>query len=120
MSEYELIKRDLVEVRKEMRETLTGVRSEIKELAQALRDLIRLDGDLTRVADMTARVGKEIDELASLMRVQYTDTDKRLRSLETTQAGNNKSVGLFDGLVAHVLSLAVGLVVGAVVMKAVS
>jgi len=113
MGEYEAIKKDLADVKSDVRESLAGMRSDIKELTKALGELIRLDGDLGRVADMASRIGKEVDELAGLMRTQQVENDRRLRALETQQAGNNKSVGLFDGLVKYAVTLLFGLAIGA-------
>ncbi|MDZ7804333.1 hypothetical protein [Thiohalophilus sp.] len=116
--EIDAIKQDSSEIRDEMRTSITGVRSDLKELTSALHDLIRLDGELNRVADLTGRIGTEVDSLARLMRKEHGSFDARLRSLEVGQAGNDKSVGLFDDWVRYGGFVIVGLVVGGVVAKA--
>lgn len=117
--EVQAIKDDLSALKQEMHTSLAGVSTEVKELTKALRQLIRLDGDLGRVADLANRIGKEVDGLATLMREQFLHYDERLRKVENNQAGNNKSVTLFDGLVRHGLALMLGMAVGVLVIKAI-
>lgn len=118
MSEIDAIKQDLAELKTEVKDSLSGMRSDIKELAAALRDLIRLDGDLGRVADMANRIGKQVDDLFQLLRSEVAALDLRLRTVETSQAGNSKSVGLFDSLVRHGLLVVVSGGIGAALAKA--
>jgi chromosome segregation ATPase len=120
VGEVDAIKQDLSELRNEMRESYSGLRSDLKELAKALRELIRLDGDIGRVADLAQRIGKEVDDLAALMRADRQELDKRLRTLEQAQVGNSKSAGLVDWLVRHTLSMAIGAAFGAAVIKGMS
>jgi hypothetical protein len=108
MTEVDAIKSDLQALKTEVRDELSGMRSDLKDLAKALHELIRLGGDLGRVADLANRIGKEVDQLATRVRDDKEKTDGRLQALEIAQAGNAKSVGLFDKLVTHGLSLIVG------------
>lgn len=49
-------------------EQFGGVRKELKELTQALRDLIRLDGDLKRQNDAIVRIGRQVDDHENQLR----------------------------------------------------
>ncbi len=110
--DVEAIKEDLDELKREVRDSISGMRSDIKELAKALHELIRLDGDLSRVADITNRIGKQVDDLFRLLRTETNALDQRLRTVENKLAGNGKSVDLFDALVKHALTLLFGLAIG--------
>jgi transposase len=117
-AEVDSIKQDLADVKREVRDSLNGMRSDVKELAKALHELIRLDGDLGRVADLTNRIGKQVDEIAAMWRSEKAEIDRRLRLLETAQALNTQSASLFDWLVRNALTIMVSGVIGAaVVMK---
>lgn len=61
---------------------LSGVRTEIKELTSALRDLIRMDGEIKNVNVLVARIGREVD-----------DHEKRLRELEKNSIANSLKIG---------------------------
>lgn len=119
-TEVDAIKEDLAELKTEVRESLKGIHTDLKELANALHELIRLDGDIGRVADMTHRIGKEVDDLFRLFRTEFGKLDTRLRTVETAQAGNTKSVGLFDSLVKYGMSLLMGAALGVTVVKVIS
>jgi hypothetical protein len=88
---------DLNVVREELNVQLAGVRADIKDLTLALRDLIRLDGDLKRIEQAQTRIGRQVD-----------DHEDRLRSVEVGGAGHAKTVGLVDKLVEHAASLIIG------------
>ncbi len=116
-NEVDAIKEDLVDLKKEVRDSLSGMRSDLKELAKALHELIRLDGDLGRVADLANRIGREVDELAKLWRTEKEALNTRVGAIEIQMAGNSKSVGLFDGVVKHSLVAVLSGGVGATLMK---
>lgn len=60
-----------------------GLRSDMKDVAVALRDLVHVDK-------------------------KVIDHEKRLRALEISQAGNTKSVNLFDWLVRYGAATVIG------------
>lgn len=88
---------DLNVVRKELNGQMAGVRADIKDLTLALRDLIRLDGDLKRIEQAQSRIGRQVD-----------DHEERMREMEVGSAGHGKTVGLVDKLVEHAATLIVG------------
>lgn len=49
-------------LREEVNARFGEVRTDIKELTQALRELIRLDGDIKRLAETTIRLDKVVGE----------------------------------------------------------
>ncbi len=59
------------------------VHDDLKDLTKALRDLIRIDGDIRRLQDATGRIGRECE-----------DHEKRLRVLEQDGAGTRVKVGV--------------------------
>lgn len=87
MSDVEALERAIDDVKKDV----TGMRDDLKEIAVALRDLVHLDK-------------------------KVTDHEKRIRYIEIRQAGNSKSVGLFDWVVQRALSAAVGAVIATVLI----
>jgi hypothetical protein len=91
--------------KKDVSDQFAGVRSDIKDLTKALRDLIILDGDIKRQSDVVARVGREVE-----------DHEKRIRSLEVTGAGTKKTVTLMD----KVFERGALLLIGAVLMKVIN
>jgi hypothetical protein len=60
-TDIETVERKVEELRSEVGRQLGGVREELKELTKALRDLIRLDGDMKRTNDALIRIGKQVD-----------------------------------------------------------
>ena len=95
---------------------LTGVRSDIKELTQALRELIRLDGDLKRQNDALGRIGRQVDNHdARLHEIESV----RLPALETARAATSVSVGhsnrMYWLLVTAGASVFTGAIVGMIV-----
>lgn len=108
-TEMDAIKRDLSDLRNELRESIGGLRADIKEIAKAFHELVRLDGDIGRVADVVSRLGKEMDDLS-----------RRMRTLELDQAGNTKSVGLFDWIVRNALTVIISGAIGAAVVAKVT
>lgn len=96
-----------------------GVRSDIKELTQALRELIRLDGDIKRQNDALARIGRQVDSHDE--RLHEIET-VRLPLIETAHAGAKVTVGHSDRmywlLVTAGASIFTGVVVGLIVYAA--
>ena len=92
--EVDALRRDVDEVKGDLR----GMREDIKDIAKAMRDLVRVDID-------QRRLGAEQKEL-----------EKRIRVLETTMAGNTKSVNLFDWFVRYGGSAVIGAVITAIAM----
>jgi hypothetical protein len=75
------IKQEIQQLKSNIDEKLDGVRSDIKELTKAFRDLVRLDGDIKRVDIVVDRIGRQVD-----------DQEKRLRAVETSGAINGNRI----------------------------
>jgi septal ring factor EnvC (AmiA/AmiB activator) len=67
----EHVEQQLQEFRAEVRQRFDRVGEDLKELTKALRDLIRLDGDIRRLAEAVKRIGTQVD-----------DHEGRLRAVE--------------------------------------
>ena len=74
----------LDDFRKEVREQMSSVGDELKELTKALRDLIRLDGDIRRIQDAVGRIGRQADDHEIRVR--------RIESLCQSQEGSVKNI----------------------------
>ncbi len=61
---------------------LSGVRNDIKELTKALRDLIRIDGEIKNIVTLVSRIGSEVD-----------DHEGRVRVLEKSNVVNSIKIG---------------------------
>lgn len=75
------VERKLDDFRREVRGRMDTVGEELKELTKALRDLIRLDGDIRRIQDAVGRIGRQAD-----------DHEERMRALETTGSAQAATV----------------------------
>lgn len=109
MAQIEQMQQDLTEFKADVRGQFDGVRADLRELTQALRELIRLDGDIRRIDDKVIRIGAEVD-----------DHENRLREMEKSDAAQTRSVGLFDWLLRHALGILVGGAITAVLLKGVA
>lgn len=117
MSEVEALKEDMAELKNEVRDSLAGIHSDLKSLSEAFRDLVRLDGDINRVATTVDRIGKEVDELFAMLRSETKALDERLRKVENNVASNNKSVDLYDDWARYAGFVIIGLIIGGAVVK---
>lgn len=84
-NEVETLERKLEEMRDDVRTQFAEVRDDLKELTKALRELIRLDGDIRRLQDACGRIGRESE-----------DHEKRLRALEQTRGADAMTVKHLD------------------------
>lgn len=57
-----IVEGKLESFREEVNSRFVEVRSDIRELTKALRDLIRLDGDIKRIQDQMLRLSKVVDQ----------------------------------------------------------
>lgn len=79
---------------------VSGIKTELKQVNESLKHLIRIDGDIKRVEEKIDRIGKE-----------SKDHEDRLRNLESKP-------GLFFGsVVKHMVSASAGAVAVFFVMK---
>ncbi len=93
-----------------------GMRTDIKELTQALRELIRLDGDLKRQNDAIGRIGRQVDGHDERL---HEIEAVRLPSIEAARAETKVSVGhsnrMYWLLVTAGASVFTGAIVGLIV-----
>lgn len=111
-------------LRKDVNTQLTGVRTDIKELTEVLRDLIRMDGEIKNISTLTERIGNEVDDHEKRLRglekngadadvvVKLTD---RVTVLEQSSAVNTVKIGSGERLYWLIGSGAVSLLVGVIV-----
>ena len=83
----EHVEQKLEDFRTEVREQFNRVGDELKELTQALRDLIRIDGDIRRLREAIKRIGGQVD-----------DHEKRLRSAERAGTASHTETKQHDRL----------------------
>jgi hypothetical protein len=88
MAEVDNLKQDLNALKVSVNEQFDGVRNDLKELTSALRDLIRLDGDIKRVQDAVHRIGTQVD-----------DHETRLRGVETVGSVNHSRTSAAEKLI---------------------
>lgn len=79
------LKKELDELKGDVTDQLKGVRSDLKDLTMALRELIRLDGDMKRQNDLLIRVAKQVDGL-----------EIRVRTLEVNGSVNSTRIGFSE------------------------
>lgn len=118
MTTIENVERNLDAFRSEVNGRFEALQTEIRELTSALREQVRIDGEIKRVNDALARMGKQLDKLEE----RGEDADERLRNVEQSGAAHRTEVRHLDRLtwlpytlVGSVLSGAlVGIVVWAI------
>lgn len=71
IDETQAVQKIVEDLRKEVSGRFDSMQEDIKELTKALRDLIRIDGDIRRLQDSVGRIGRETE-----------DHEKRVRLLE--------------------------------------
>lgn len=115
MSEIEVVEQKIEHLRvdfsrqfADVREDLTGMRTDVKEIGKALTELIRLDGETKRQNDALKRIGRQVD-----------DHETRLRSAETSGAAHNTEVktklGFHDHFVIVLIAATSNVLTGAAV-----
>jgi len=82
MTDIAILESKLENLSQEVGSQLQGVRSDIKDLTKALRDLIRMDGEIKNVAALVSRIGDEVD-----------DHEERMRILEKHSLVNSVKIG---------------------------
>jgi len=92
-------------LREDVANQFSGIRADIKDLTQSLRELIRIDGDMKRQNDALTRIGSQVD-----------DHEERLRAVEKfglKSEANNEHSSRFQWLwVSAIASIVSGTVVG--------
>lgn len=109
-AELKDLEQKLETFRSEVGERFDRVHDDLKDLTKALRDLIRLDGDIRRLQDAIGRIGRESG-----------DHEKRLRVLEEATAGQRVKVGVIGRgqlLIFSTIAAAAGAVFSGVVVYA--
>ena len=75
---------DLVEQKVDtLTATVFGLRDEVKELTKALRELIRIDGDIKRLSEAIGRIGGESEDHEARLRVLESRGGRRMEALIT-------------------------------------
>jgi len=82
MTEVAVLESKLESLSHSVNNQLTGVRSDIKDMTKALRELIRMDSEIKNVTTLVSRIGTEVD-----------DHEKRIRMLENTSVVNSVKIG---------------------------
>lgn len=83
---------------------LSGVRTDIKELTSALRDLIRMDGEIKNISLLVNRIGGEVD-----------DHEERMRKLEQHSIVNSVKIGAGERVYWMLALVALNVFTGVVV-----
>ena len=103
-TEIQAVEEKVEFLRTELGRRFDTVQEELKELTKALRDLIRLDGDIRRLQDAVGRIGRETE-----------DHEKRLRTLEGSGAATQATVKHADRQSWLIITAAASLLSGLVV-----
>jgi hypothetical protein len=86
----------------------THVREKLDDVVVALRELVRIDGDVKRYSDALVRIGRQVD-----------DHDERIRAVEIKSAGtdeaNKAKVHHLDRNVERFISIGVTIATGVIV-----
>ena len=114
--EESVMERKLEHMRVEVNRRFDVVHGDLKELTQALREMIRLDGDLKRQNDALVRVGRQVDaheeRLHDIEVNRLPQIEGRNTETQTTAKQNSRFVWLLITAGASVFSGGlVGLVV---------
>lgn len=100
-AEQQALEDKLEDLRGEVGRRFDTVHNDMKDLTKALRDLVRLDGDLHRIQDSVVRIGAQVD-----------DHEQRLRPLETSGAVQGVTVKHISSTQAMFLAAACSLFTG--------
>ena len=104
MSEVAALDQKIETLRQDVSEQFSGIRSDIKDLTKALRELIRLDGEVKSVRDLSNRIGKQVD-----------DHEKRIRTLETNSTANATAIKSSSGVALILLVAGLNVLTGVIV-----
>lgn len=77
-------------LRRDVSQHLAGVRNDIKDLTAALREMIRLDGEIKRQNDAVGRIGRQVDK-----------QEERLHEIETVRLPALEVGGVKTGVVTE-------------------
>lgn len=111
MSTIENVERNLEAFRNEVNGRFEALQSEIRELTSALREQVRIDGEIKRVNDALARMGKQLDKLEE----RGEEIDVRLRNVEQSGAANKTEVRHLDRLAWLPITIAGSVLAGLLV-----
>lgn len=87
----------------EVKSQLGVVNVELRELTKALRDLIRLDGDIRRLQDAVGRIGRETE-----------DHEKRLRVIESRGTAQTVTLGFWQSAARVGTTIAAAVIAAAI------
>lgn len=90
------IKKDLDQFKGAVHEELAGVRTDLREVAKALRDLIRIEGEVKRGNDAVIRLEDSFKDYQNWTREQLEKLAVRVNKLETGAAVNTVRVGMSE------------------------
>lgn len=79
-------------LRTEVSQQLSGMRAELKQMTELMRELVRLDGDMKRLSDAIGRIGKESEDHENRLRT-LTET---IATMQVHGAVNSKGVGSLE------------------------
>lgn len=106
MTEIAALDHKIETLRTDVNTQLTGLRSDVKELTKALRDLIRMDGEIKNLSTLISRIAGEVD-----------DHESRLRKLEQNSTINTVKLGTGERLFWFLLSISSSILTAVVVFE---
>lgn len=103
MTDVAELRSDVQRFKKDVSDQFGAIRADLKDLVQAMRELVRIDGDIKRVNDVVDRVGHEVD-----------DHELRIRKIEQLVLLNESRVAgitrIHAAAFAIISSLATGVI----------
>lgn len=99
MADADDLKTDMESFKKSINGQLEGVKQELRELTNALRELIRIDGDIKRVQDAMSRIGRQVD-----------DHEIRVRKVENSGSVNATRLSSAERVIWLAIMFAVGVI----------
>jgi len=83
--------------REDLDQLRASLEKKIDGLTEALRDLIRIDGDMKRIQDAQSRIGRQVD-----------DHETRLRVVEIAQPSAKRASRFMDKIPEWLISASLG------------
>lgn len=111
MTTIENVERGLEVFRSEVNGRFEALQAEIRELTNALREQVRIDGEIKRVNDALSRMGKQIDKQEE----RGGEVEARLRNVEQSAVSHKTEVRHLDRLAWLPITAAVSVITGLVV-----
>lgn len=111
MSTIENVERNLEAFRKEVNGRFEALQAEIRELTTALREQVRIDGEIKRVNDALARMGRQLDKLEG----NNEALEERVRQVEQSGVAHKTEVRHLDRLAWLPITLASSVLTGVIV-----